>query len=351
MDSPQDAEPPVRPQRTLLALVGAPEHVCYRYRLQAFAPSLAEAGWRLESLVLARNVLPALAELGKIALADAVVLQRHLLPWWRIELIRRAARLLLFDFDDAVFFRDSNHRRGPRSGRRMRRFRVTVRRADAVLAGNRFLIRHAARATGKDKIRFFPTCVDLSAYRSATHERRSDQAKLVWIGSRSTATSLLEGRPGLELASRRLGGLQLRLICDWFPDLGPDITVERRAWTLAGEVDDLATADIGLSWLPDHPWSRGKCGLKVLQYMAAGLPVVANPVGVHRELIEHGRTGLLARTPEEWAEAIERLAASPELRAEMGRAGRERVAAHYSVAQWGPVLARLLAELDADKRV
>jgi glycosyltransferase involved in cell wall biosynthesis len=334
-----------RPQRTLLALIGAPGHVCYRYRLEAFAPWLAEAGWKLEPVVLARGVLPGLAELGGVAVADAIVLQRYLLPWWRLELLRRASRRLLFDFDDAVFYRDSNRRLGPESSRRSRRFAATLRMADAVLAGNRFLVEQAARETAPSKLHLFPTCIDLTAYPAVTHTRGLAETRLVWIGSRSTAPSLFEARPGLQLAAERLGRLTLHLICDWFPDLGPAIHLERRPWTAAGEIGDLIAADIGISWLPDHPWSLGKCGLKVLQYMAAGLPVVANPVGVHCELIEHGRTGFLAQTPGEWADAIARLAASPELRAEMGQAGRQSVAQRYATAQWGPKLADLLNQL------
>jgi glycosyltransferase involved in cell wall biosynthesis len=171
--------------------------------------------------------------------------------------------------------------------------------------------------------------------------------KLVWIGSRSTASSLLDSRPGLELAAASLPGLGLRLVCDRFPDLGAAITVEHRPWSEATEAEELAEADVGISWLPDHPWSRGKCGLKVLQYMAAGLPVVANPVGMHTRLIDHGRTGFLAETPDQWAAAIGRLAASPELRAEMGLAARQFVAEHYSVARWADFLPRLLEQLTA----
>lgn len=347
MDRPEDLESIARPQRTLLALIGAPDHVCYRYRLHSFSAALSQAGWRLEPLVLARGMLPGLAELGAVAVADAVVIQRYLLPWWRLDLVRRAARLLLFDFDDAVFFRDSNRRLGPRSSRRTRRFRATLQAADAVLAGNRFLAHQAARVIDKNKVHRFPTCVDVADYRPAVHQRHASAVQFVWIGSRSTAPSLVDARAGLEAAAQRLGRLSMRMVCDWFPDLGPAIEVERRAWTLADEAEDLATADIGVSWLPEHPWSLGKCGLKVLQYMAAGLPVVANPIGIHRELIEHGRTGFLAQTPDEWAAAIERLAAQPELRAEMGRAGRQVVAERYSVDRWGPALADLLDALHA----
>ena len=335
------------PPRKLLALVEAPDHVCYRYRLGAFAGPLAMAGWKLQPLVLRRGLLPGWTELGQIAAADAVILQRWLFPWWRLGLVRRAASRLLFDLDDAIFYRDSNRRQGPQSARRMRRFRATVRAADAVLAGNRFLADQAVAVAGPGKVHYFPTCVDLALYRPAAHRRPPGEVKLVWIGSRSTAPSLLDTRPGLEMAAARLPGLTLRLVCDWFPDLGPSIAVEHRAWTSAGEAEDVAEADVGISWLPDHQWSRGKCGLKVLQYMAAGLPVVANPVGVHCLLIDHGRTGLLAQTPDQWAAAIGRLAASPELRAEMGRAARQLVAEHCSVAGWAGFLPRLLQELTA----
>ena len=89
----------------------------------------------------------------------------------------------------------------------------------------------------------------------------------------------------------------------WFCGLGPTET----------EAAELAEGDIGVAWMPDDSWSLGKCGLKVLQYMAAGLPVVANPVGIHREMIVHGETGFIASTPQQWAEAVARLAADPHI--------------------------------------
>ena len=107
----------------------------------------------------------------------------------------------------------------------------------------------------------------------------------------------------------------------------------------------MADADIGINWLPDDSWSRGKCGLKVLQYMAAGLPVVANPVGMNREMVVHGRTGFLASTPEEWADAIERLASNPKLRQAMGQRGRHLVEERFGVERWAPRFARLVEQV------
>jgi hypothetical protein len=104
------------------------------------------------------------------------------------------------------------------------------------------------------------------------------------------------------------------------------------------EARQLAAGQIGISWLPDDLWSRGKCGLKILQYQAAGLPVIANPVGCQSEMIRSGETGILASTPQEWADAVKLLAGEPELRRRMGNAGRRRVDTDYSLSAWAETL-------------
>ena len=126
--------------------------------------------------------------------------------------------------------------------------------------------------------------------------------------------------------------------------------MDLRRWSSATETTELAATDIGVSWLSDDLWGQGKCGLKVLQYMAAGLPVVANSVGVHRKMIVHGESGFLADTPDEWAEAVSLLAENPSLRRRMGTAARRNVESDYNVRRWGPKVAKLLRQL-VDKRV
>ncbi len=146
---------------------------------------------------------------------------------------------------------------------------------------------------------------------------------------------------GLEAAGHKLPGLALRLICDTQMPMG-NLPIEFRPWSSASEAADLAAADIGISWLADHPYNYGKCGLRVLQYMAAGLPVVANPIGVTGQMVIHGETGYIASTPDEWAEAIARLAEDPALRRKMGAAGRQMVEERYSVDVWAPRFAGLV---------
>jgi glycosyltransferase involved in cell wall biosynthesis len=167
---------------------------------------------------------------------------------------------------------------------------------------------------------------------------------LAWIGSASTLKSLELIRPLLEYVGKQTPGLRLKMVCDRFFRMD-HVAVVACPWSEFGEAAALATSDVGISWMPDDLWSRGKCGLKVLQYMAAGLPVVANPVGVHVEMVRHGETGFLARTEQEWHGAVATLAADPGLRRRMGLAGRRRLEGEYGVAVGARRWLRLLEEL------
>ncbi len=317
----------------LLALIESPDHVCFRYRIEAFSAALLRDGWQVEALPLAKTSWRRCAQLRRAATVDAVILQRKLLPLWQLRVLRKAARTLIYDFDDAMFHRDSYHPKGTESWQRLAHFWATIYAADMVTAGNAFLREQAAAFVPAERVHYFPTCVEPERYPTARHLRQGGAARLVWIGQRSTLPSLYEAQGRLAAAAEKLPGLQLRVISDVFPDL-PGIAVAPRRWSAESEAAELADADIGVSWLPDDPWSRGKCGLKVLQFMAAGLPVVANPVGVHCQMVVPGETGFLARTPAEWAEAIALLAGDPALRARLGEAARRRVEQEYSVARW-----------------
>jgi glycosyltransferase involved in cell wall biosynthesis len=328
----------------VLAFTEGPNHVCYRYRLEAFAWALADRGWTLESLPLAPNTFERSPQLREAQAADVVILQRKLLPLWQLHRLRRSARVLLYDFDDALFCRDSYSRKGSASWTRLAHFWATIHAVDGVVAGNGYLAEQASAYVGGEKVHLVPTCVSPDVYPLAKHERSGRRVRLVWIGQHSTLPCLHRADGLLEAATARTPGLELRVICNQFPRLH-GIRVVPRQWSQASEAHEIAEADIGVSYLPDDEWSRGKCGLKVLQYMAAGLPVIANPVGMNCEMIEHGRTGFLARTADEWSEAIATLANNPRLRAKMGAAGREVVERQYSVGRWAPQLAQLVERL------
>ncbi len=317
----------------VLALVDAPDHVCCRYRILAYQPGLEAAGIHLTIAVLARDPMRRKQQLIDTHLFDTVILQRRLLSGWDLDRLRRHARRLVFDFDDAVFLRDSYHPRGQVSDRRQSRFARTVQAADFVMAGNDFLVSRAIHS-GADPNRVIrvPTCVNPTHYSVGSHEPASGKT-LVWIGSSSTLQGMRARQSLWDMLVSEIPGIRLRVICDQSPDLG-NLPVDFRPWSIRSESNDLMSASVGISCLPDDLWSMGKCGLKIIQYQAAGLPVVADPVGVHPEMIRPGQTGFLPRTSEEWVEAIQQLSSSPETRRRFGLLARQDVEASYSSQAW-----------------
>ncbi len=318
----------------ITALVKSHEHVCCRYRVAAFRAHLANAGHAIEVRPwsngwMVQQMLPSFID-G----ADVLIVQRKLFPTWQLKLIRRRVRWLIYDFDDSIFLNSSYNPRGQDCPKRYEQFKQMVQMADVVVAGNPFLYEQASVLTDPAKVRYIPTCVDPSRYRLARHDAERGSVKLTWIGSSSTLRGLVRIGSLLNDCGKRVPGLELRIICDRSLRL-EHLPIDFRPWSEATEANDLADADIGISWLPDDLWSEGKCGLKLLQYMAAGLPVIANPVGVQKNFVRHGETGFLVESPDEWREAIELLANDPALRREMGRAGRRFVEAEFGVACGG----------------
>lgn len=296
----------------------------------AFRSCLEDAGHQFSVQVLPRYWMTRWS-LGRDAgQADIVIVQRRLLSPWQLRSLRRQARRLVFDFDDAVFLRDSYDRRGLHCQHRMQEFAAMVQTADAVVAGNDWLRDQALRWTAAHRVHVIPTCVNPRLYPVAAQPAAPGVVRLAWIGSSSTLQGLVRIQPLLEQLGSTYAGLRLQLICDKSLPL-LTLPVDFRPWSQATEGRDLADADIGISWLPDDMWSQGKCGLKVLQYMAAGLPVVANPVGVQADFVKPGVTGYWANSPEEWIGAVGRLVQDAALRAQMGKAGRNLVEQRFDV--------------------
>jgi glycosyltransferase involved in cell wall biosynthesis len=328
----------------LYGLVKSEDHVCCRYRLSAFRDYLTPAGHELEIRAWPASWLERLLIQKSLYRADVVLIQRRLLSRWELLLVRRSARRLVFDFDDAVFLRDSYATAGLGSATRQKAFARMVRAADLVVAGNSFLADTARKLAPAARVEVEPTRVDPSKYPPAKHVRSGAGVCMVWIGSSSTLQGLVRSAALWEEIGNRCPGVSLKLVCDK-PLSFKNLDVEFKDWSEAREVIHLADADIGVSWVPDDDWSRGKCGLKVLQYMAAGLPVVANPVGVQAHMVRDGKTGYLANTPSEWSAAIARLAADAGLRRRLGQAGRAVVEAEYSVQAGADLWVRRLEQL------
>jgi glycosyltransferase involved in cell wall biosynthesis len=211
-----------------------------------------------------------------------------------------------------------------------------------VTAGNAYLADRAHRA-GAGRVEIVPTVVDLEAYNLAP---RSEGAIPVvgWIGTPQTWAELARPIHAVLQPVLKAQRATFRAVGAALTPQESDL-LDIRPWSEATEVSAIQAMDIGVMPLPDTPWARGKCGYKLIQYMACGLPVVASPVGVNAEIVEHGVNGFLARTEADWREAIETLLKDPDLRARMGAAGRRKVEERYSLQVWGPRVAQLLGSV------
>jgi glycosyltransferase involved in cell wall biosynthesis len=349
--------------RHLLVLAPAPTVAAStRFRLAQFFPALRaagvepqlrpfldEAGFGLlyrpgaplaKLAAAARALAGRLADLVRAARADAVLVHREaalvgppLVEWI---LARGLGRPLLFDLDDAVWVPYASPTYGTLLSRLLKapqKTDFTLAAARRIIAGNRHLADYARRFNAKVDV--IPTVVDTDAFRPAPPASRSRAVPVLgWIGTHSSSQYLRAIVPALARLARRRRFV-LRVVGGAVDD-APGLAIERRPWSLASEVDDFQSLDVGLYPLADDPWAHGKSGFKAVQYMACGVPVVASPVGVTREMIRDGENGYLAATPDDWEARLGALVDDAALRRRLGAAGRADAEARWSLAAEAP---------------
>ena len=331
----------------ILALTSGRRTPSARFRIAAYAHAAAAAGHRL----IVRPSWPDLythnrligwrasqharqwlrrRDLAAVAAADAVLIERQLFDDASTDLedaVRDRARRLVYDVDDAIHL-----------GREAK-FAHLWSQADAVIAGNADLV--AAVAPHQSRVHLIPTSLDTDRFSLGELRPPGEPVCLGWTGTTSNLPQLELVR---EAAARvhREHPLSLHVVCDATPDdHGRSPTqrlsdwpcpVRHTPWREAVEVSTLRTFDIGLMPLADSPWNRSKCGFKLLQYLAVGVPAIASPVGANVAIADGERAALLADSPSQWAAAIERLATASDRRRELREVGRRRVEEHYSIA-------------------
>jgi glycosyltransferase involved in cell wall biosynthesis len=337
-----------------------------RYRVFQMVPLLAQCGIRVEvrplltpdafrrmyrpggvprkAWDLASGCLQRWDDLGRAGRYAVAMIHREVWPFSGAAPLRRLARhqpRWLFDFDDAVWL--PNVSEANRSFAHLKPFdhpAWLAAGARAVSAGNRYLADWArsCRGAGDGAVEVIPTAVDIDRWRP--RPRDSGPLRLGWIGTPSTVPHLEILRAALERIGRRHPGLELHVVGATFACAG--LRVICHPWDPATEASLVSGCDIGLAPLPDGEWERGKCGLKLLLYMACGLPAIASSVGVHPEIVTHGVNGWLAGTPDGFEPAIDELSADADLRARLGTAARATVEHGYSVRAVAPRLAALV---------
>jgi glycosyltransferase involved in cell wall biosynthesis len=305
----------------LLVVSGNLDRASFRQRIGIYLESLRKKGIECE----VAEMPPAYLERSRLfksgADFDAVLLHKKCLNLCDSLHLKKYSRKVIYDLDDAVMY--SPHRPASDRTSHFKLFRRIAKLADMIIAGNAYLAEHAHRFNSNVKI--LPTGLDVSAYKMKVARRNDGSVRLVWIGSQSTLKYLAEITPALEEIGSRFDNVILRIICDKFPSL-ENLPVEERLWSLETQAADLATSDIGLAPLPDNRFTRGKCGFKILQYAAAGLPAITSPVGVNSSYVQDGITGLFTTDHRAWVESLERLIENCQLRSNMGLAAKEWVA-------------------------
>lgn len=258
----------------------------------------------------------------------------------------RGWRPFVAEYDDALF-----HRYGLSSNVFVRsilgkKIDAVMRAAACVIVGNGYLAEHAERA-GAARVEIIPTVVDATRYRPVVHQERR-RLVIGWIGSPVTQHYLYGVHGALREVCARHGAV-LRLVgarADISAHL-PGIPLECVPWAEQDEADQLSEMDIGIMPLQDGLWERGKCGYKLVQYMACGLPVLASPVGVNSDLVRAGVNGFLPISTDDWIDALSLLLSSVEVRQRFGVAGRSRVENELCVQAQAPKLAQIMREVAA----
>jgi glycosyltransferase involved in cell wall biosynthesis len=275
---------------------------------------------------------------------DILIIEKELFPWcpsWAEQMLSLFKIPYVVDYDDAIFHNyDLNKRKTVRyfMGENIK---TIMKGARLVIAGNEYIAEYAKEA-GSRRVEIIPTVIDLNKY-YVKQNLPQKVFRIGWIGSPSTVKFLQIVKPVLSQLCKEIPTMVVLVgsgpIC-----LG-DIPIEVRTWSESTEVADIQSFDVGIMPLFDEPWERGKCGYKLIQYMACGIPVISSPVGINKEIVDNGVNGYLADNSEEWMSAFKILYDRPQLRKKLGESGRKKIELKYSLQVTSLFFIRLLREV------
>jgi glycosyltransferase involved in cell wall biosynthesis len=282
---------------------------------------------------------------------DLLWIEKEALPWvpWVFErgLLPRNVPIAV-DFDDAVFHRYDQHQSYTVKRLLGSKLDKLMASASLITVGNNYL-RDRAMKVGAKRVEIVPTVVDLANYTQKLEDISVSDPSIGWIGTPSTWKEYMV--PMMETLVQQAYVNNSKILVVGAGQIEEkDFLVEHRPWAEEIEVDQIHEMAIGIMPLSDTPWSRGKCGYKLIQYMACGLPVIASPVGVNSSIVEHGVNGFLASSNTEWTDALQTLLNDPKLRARMGKAGRQKIECKYSLEVWAPYVTDLLCGIVAEHK-
>ena len=301
------------------------------YRIGQYFPFMERRGFEVLHLTTETDTGTLVRALSR---SDVVYVQRLLLGPVRRSLLRIFGRRIAFDFDDAIMYGS----RGESPVRRAR-FKHMIRLSHAVFCGNEFLCSEARRYRSHN-IFYVPTVVDTAAYPIKEHSLSHLQV-VGWMGSASTLRYLADVAA---LFAAPPSNTLFKVVADQPPSIREGSVIFEK-WSGDKEKQQLLSFDVGMMPVRNDLWSLGKCGLKLIQYAASGLPSISHPIGVSGEIVEDGESGFLREDVEGWREALGRLGSDADLRRRMGTRARAIAEERYSLDIWGPRVAKILDDL------
>ena len=275
---------------------------------------------------------------------DLVWIEKELLPWLpsyaENYLIKKNVRYVV-DYDDAIFHKYDKHRyKWIRQALGHKIDRI-MRNAHLVITGNRYLAERAKKA-GAKRVKIIPTVVDLKRY-PKYKKKKEPHFTIGWVGSPTTAIYLKELERVLTIFCGRYAS-KIVVIGSGEKIFNQELPVKYIPWTEENEAAMIAGFDVGIMPLPDNAWVKGKCGYKLIQYMASGCPVIASRVNAPLGIVKEGVNGYLVDSPQHWLEKLEIILLNPELAKELGKNGRQLVAEKFNLRVTAPYLTSLFFE-------
>ena len=317
-----------------------------RIRVMDLVPGLRENGIEPDLEILPDSFWKRRSLFKKAKDYPVTVLQKRLLSLMDFRELRKNARRLVFDFDDAIYHKNASCSRRPadyRSATRMMKFRRTVNGSDLVVAANNVLAGKVRDLNRTVPVEIVPSPVDVKAFTPKIDYSLSDPPVIGWIGTKSTLR-YIDLVAGALSALRKRRNFVLRVVSDeTYRHDG--IAVEFVKWSLENQNSELGKFDIGIMPLSHDPFSEGKASYKLLQYLAAGVPSVCSPVGMNAEVAGDGEYCLTASNETEFQLQLEKLLDSCELRRSLGQRGRHLTEQKYSLEVVAKTLATVLARL------
>ncbi|MEM9896465.1 MAG: glycosyltransferase family 4 protein, partial [Bacteroidota bacterium] len=242
--------------------------------------------------------------------------------------IKKKGIPILYDFDDAIWLMDRNPKQGIFNLlKKPEKTAEIIALSDLVITGNTYLAEYAKKFN--TDVRIIPSTIDFEVYKVLS-KKASDKICIGWTGSFSTLKHFETVVPALVAIKNQFRDhVSFKVIGD-ATYANEQLGIQGIPWNAETEVEDLMELDIGIMPLPDNPWTRGKCAMKGLQYMALGIPTVMSPVGINIDLIKDGENGFLAGSSEEWIRKLSLLLKDPDLRKKVGAAGKNTVKGDFS---------------------